>query len=101
MSDKDTTVPLEPQLLSIPTQVPTQTEQCQSVKQFQQNQVTENTEGTDYFIIMLFHLNDFHLFSLLIKKGYCILFNVSNPCKHFLCFDEHIYEPILAPSVLT
>ncbi|XP_058620249.1 polyhomeotic-like protein 2 isoform X2 [Onychostoma macrolepis] len=45
VSDKDTTAPLEPQLLSIPTQVPTQTEQCQSVKQFQQSQVTENTEG--------------------------------------------------------
>ncbi|XP_016361051.1 polyhomeotic-like protein 2 isoform X1 [Sinocyclocheilus anshuiensis] len=42
---QDTLVPLEPQLLSIPTQVPTQTEQCQSVKQFQQSQVTENTEG--------------------------------------------------------
>ncbi|XP_016404583.1 polyhomeotic-like protein 2 isoform X1 [Sinocyclocheilus rhinocerous] len=45
VSDKDTLVPLEPQLLSIPTQVPTQTEQCQSVKQFQQSQVTENIEG--------------------------------------------------------
>ncbi|XP_059383759.1 polyhomeotic-like protein 2 isoform X2 [Carassius carassius] len=41
VSDKDTPVPLEPQLLSIPTQ----TEQCQSVKQFQQSQETENTEG--------------------------------------------------------
>ncbi|XP_016361052.1 polyhomeotic-like protein 2 isoform X2 [Sinocyclocheilus anshuiensis] len=37
--------PVQTQLLSIPTQVPTQTEQCQSVKQFQQSQVTENTEG--------------------------------------------------------
>uniref|UniRef100_A0A8C1C366 Polyhomeotic homolog 2a (Drosophila) n=1 Tax=Cyprinus carpio carpio TaxID=630221 RepID=A0A8C1C366_CYPCA len=45
VSDKDTPVPLEQQLLSIPTQVPTQTEQCQSVKQFQQSQVTETTEG--------------------------------------------------------
>ncbi|XP_052450882.1 polyhomeotic-like protein 2 isoform X2 [Carassius gibelio] len=45
VSDKDTPVPLEPQLLSIPTQVPTQTEQCQSVKQFQQSQETENTKG--------------------------------------------------------
>ncbi|XP_050952473.1 polyhomeotic-like protein 2 isoform X2 [Labeo rohita] len=42
VSDKDTPVDLDPQLLSIPTQVPTQTEQSQSVKQ---SQVTENTEG--------------------------------------------------------
>ncbi|XP_016135631.1 polyhomeotic-like protein 2 isoform X1 [Sinocyclocheilus grahami] len=42
---QDTLVPLEPQLLSTPTQVPTQTEQCQLVKQFQQSQVTESTEG--------------------------------------------------------
>ncbi|RXN02730.1 polyhomeotic 2 isoform X1 [Labeo rohita] len=33
VSDKDTPVDLDPQLLSIPTQVPTQTEQSQSVKQ--------------------------------------------------------------------
>ncbi|XP_050952474.1 polyhomeotic-like protein 2 isoform X3 [Labeo rohita] len=42
VSDKDTPVDLDPQLLSIPTQVPTQTEQSQSVKQ---SQVTENTEA--------------------------------------------------------
>ncbi|XP_016340213.1 polyhomeotic-like protein 2 isoform X2 [Sinocyclocheilus anshuiensis] len=45
VSDKDTPVPLEPQMLSIPIHVPTQTEQCESIKQSQQSQVTENTEG--------------------------------------------------------
>ncbi|XP_051735586.1 polyhomeotic-like protein 2 isoform X2 [Ctenopharyngodon idella] len=45
VSDKDNPVPLEPQLLSIPTQEPTQTEQSQSVKQSHQSKVTENTEG--------------------------------------------------------
>ncbi|XP_016340212.1 polyhomeotic-like protein 2 isoform X1 [Sinocyclocheilus anshuiensis] len=45
VSDKDTPVPLEPQMLSIPIHVPTQTEQCESIKQSQQSQVTENTEA--------------------------------------------------------
>ncbi|XP_051735587.1 polyhomeotic-like protein 2 isoform X3 [Ctenopharyngodon idella] len=45
VSDKDNPVPLEPQLLSIPTQEPTQTEQSQSVKQSHQSKVTENTEA--------------------------------------------------------
>ncbi|XP_067302393.1 polyhomeotic-like protein 2 isoform X3 [Pseudorasbora parva] len=45
VSNKDDPVPLEPQLLSITTQVPTRTEQYQPVKQSHQSQVTENTEA--------------------------------------------------------
>ncbi|XDV45942.1 hypothetical protein PO909_013940 [Leuciscus waleckii] len=45
VSDKDDPDPLEPQLLSITTQVPTRTEQSQSVKQSHQSQVTENIEA--------------------------------------------------------